>query len=101
MTNLQGECSYRRAEEEEVIRCRVGRVHIASVVCYHPSSLHMSSAMYIQGRSSYLPINTLRFSCHGLGPVFSVTPCQYPPSSDIHDGGGLLLSSLPSGYTTM
>jgi hypothetical protein len=34
------------------------------------TNLVMGSALYALGRSSHLPIPTLRFSCHELGPSF-------------------------------
>jgi hypothetical protein len=44
--------------------------------CNHSSSLVMGSAPYTQGRSSHLPIPTLRFSCHDLGPLLMCSPDQ-------------------------
>jgi hypothetical protein len=37
--------------------------------------------MYTQGRSSHLPIPSLRFSCYELGPVFALTVFTAGPAA--------------------
>jgi len=55
----------------------------------------MSSALYTQGRSSHMPIPTLRFSCYELGPLLrtSTRPTLNLPPPPPH----VCLSIHPEG----